>query len=135
MVRGLINKLKEWNMQTIAMVMIPVMIGVVGQIFLKKGMLTVGQFDFSSTKMLVPQFIKAFSNLSVLTGFFLYFVSSLFWMIVLSRIELSVAYPLLSTGYIMILLASYYIFNEPVSALRWLGVLVICMGVVLISKS
>ncbi|MDR1997152.1 MAG: EamA family transporter [Candidatus Margulisbacteria bacterium] len=122
-------------MQTAGMVLVPVLIGVVGQILLKKGMLSVGQFDFTAVSGLLPQFIRAFLNPYVFLGFAFYFLSSLFWMIVLSRVELSVAYPLLSLGYVFVLLASWLLFREPVSAARWLGVLVIICGVTLVSRS
>lgn len=122
-------------MQTIAIVLVPVLIGVVGQVFLKQGMSEVGKFNISAVGMILPQFIKAFMNPWVLCGFALYFLSSLFWMMVLSRVELSVAYPLLSLGYVFVLLASWVLFKEPVSAVRWSGVLVIMLGVTLISRS
>lgn len=122
-------------LQTIGMVMIPVLIGVVGQILLKKGMSEVGQFDFAAVSQIVPQFIRAFMNPYVLAGFVFYFLSSLFWMVVLSRVQLSVAYPMLSLGYVFVLIASWFLFQEPVSAVRWLGVLVIMIGVTLISRS
>jgi multidrug transporter EmrE-like cation transporter len=122
-------------MQTVAMVLVPVLIGVLGQIFLKKGMSEVGQFNVSSAQVILPQFIKAFTNLWVLSGFAFYFLSSLFWMMVLSRVDLSVAYPLLSLGYVFILIASWLFFKESVSLIRWTGVLVIMSGVVLISRS
>ncbi|GBR75456.1 transporter EamA family [Candidatus Termititenax persephonae] len=122
-------------MQTILLVLVPVLIGVVGQLFLKKGMSLVGQFDFGLAAQIVPQFVRAFTNPWVLAGFIFYFVSSLFWMIVLSRVDLSFAYPLLSLGYAVVLLASFFFFREPVSAVRWLGVLVIMLGVTLISRS
>ncbi len=123
-------------MQNIIMVLIPVLIGVCGQIFLKKGMLEVGSFKFDSMTInaMVPQFIKAFANLWVILGFALYFISSIFWMVVLSKVQLSVAYPLLSLGYIFVLLASWLLFKEPVTVIRWVGVLIIITGVSLISR-
>lgn len=131
----ILTKIREWNMQNVVLVLIPVLIGVVGQLLLKKGMLEVGRFNFSDFSALIPQFVKAFSNIYVLFGFFCYFISSLFWMVVLSKVDLSVAYPLLSMGYVFILFASWFIFHEPVSTVRWLGVLVIVFGVILISRS
>ncbi len=122
-------------MQNIFLVLISVLISVVGQILLKKGMLQVGKFEFSALANILPQFIKAFSNPWVLAGFLFYFLSSLFWIIALSKVDLSVAYPLLSCGYILVLLASWLLFKEPVTAIRWLGVLVIMAGVTLISRT
>ena len=121
--------------QVIGMVLVPVLIGVIGQILLKKGMLIVGQFDFSALDQLLPQFIKAFLNPYVFMGFVFYFLSSLFWMVVLSKVQLSVAYPLLSLGYVFVLIASWFLFKEPITMIRWLGVLVIICGVTLVSRS
>jgi multidrug transporter EmrE-like cation transporter len=126
---------KGGYMQTILLVLVPVLIGVVGQLLLKKGMTMVGQFNFTDLAQIVPQFMRAFTNPWVFAGFAFYFLSSLFWMIVLSRVELSVAYPMLSLGYAVVLLASFFLFQEAVSPVRWLGVLVIMLGVVLISRS
>lgn len=122
-------------MQNIALVLISVLISVIGQILLKKGMLQVGKFEFAGLANILPQFLKAFSNPWVLAGFLFYFLSSLFWIIALSKVDLSVAYPLLSCGYILVLLASWLFFKEPVTAIRWLGVLVIMAGVTLISRT
>jgi multidrug transporter EmrE-like cation transporter len=113
-------------------VMVPVFIGVCGQIFLKLGMSAVGPLK---TQPVWQYFFKAFLNWQVLCGFSLYFLSSLFWMLVLSKEDLSFAYPLLSVGYVLILLFSFLIFKEHVSFVRWFGVLVIIFGVILISRS
>jgi len=115
-------------------VLIPVLIGVTGQLFLKFGMTKVGAFG-SSSMSLFEYFYKSFTNIPVLIGFSLYFISSLFWMIVLSKEQLSFAYPLLAIGYIVVIIASILIFKETVSLVRWLGVMVIIMGVILISRS
>ncbi|MFC1517562.1 EamA family transporter [Candidatus Margulisiibacteriota bacterium] len=135
MIRQHIIKAKEWviRMKMMILVLVPVFIGVIGQLFLKKGMLEIGEFSLRSG--LVAQFIKIFLNPSVLVGFFFYFASSILWLIVLSRIELSFAYPLLSVGYILILIASWFFFKENVTLIRWSGVAVICIGVYLISRS
>ena len=120
-------------MKTVILVLIPVLIGVVAQIFLKQGMLQIGEFSVRSG--LVNQFIKIFMNPHVLVGFFLYFFSALLWLVVLSRVELSFAYPLLSVGYVIVLIASWLLFKENVTLIRWSGVAVICFGVYLISRS
>ena len=116
------------------LVIVPILIGTFGQLFLKKGMIQVGGFALRNTNML-HKFIEIFMNPWVLLGFFFYFLSSLLWLIALSRIQLSIAYPMLSLGYILILVASWFLFNEPVTMIRFLGVIVICFGVFLISRS
>jgi multidrug transporter EmrE-like cation transporter len=62
-------------------------------------------------------------------------VSSVFWLVILSRIDLSYAYPMVSIGYIAVVLFSYFVFKENVSLIRWIGVITICAGVFLISRS
>jgi len=121
-------------MKSAIMVMVPVLMGVVGQLFLKHGMLQIGQFAITATA-LTAALIKIVTNFSVMFGLFLYGLSAFLWLIVLSRMDLSFAYPLLSVGYILVLLFSWLVFKENVSLVRWLGVVVICFGVFLISRS
>ena len=78
---------------------------------------------------------KAFFSPFVLGGVAAYGLSSVFWLLLLSRVELSYAYPALSLGYVVITLISAFLLGEQVSALRWAAVLVICVGVVLLSRS
>lgn len=114
--------------------MAPISIGIVAQILLKTGMLQIGKFSVEISKLFMT-FVGIFLNPFVLVGMFLYFAASLLWLIVLSRIDLSFAYPLLSIGYIFIVLYSDIVLKEEVSLVRWAGVLTICLGVFLISRS
>jgi multidrug transporter EmrE-like cation transporter len=56
-------------------------------------------------------------------------------MAVLSRVEVSFAYPFLSIGYVVVAIVGYYFFNESLTLTRILGILIICVGVYLISRS
>ena len=67
-------------------------------------------------------------------GLVLYAVSVINWVVVLGKLDLSVAYPLMSIGYIFTLLLGAWLFKEPVSFTRIAGVLVIIFGVVLITR-
>ena len=53
----------------------------------------------------------------------------------LSRVDLSYAYPFASLGYVVMLVASWQLFNENISPLRLAGTLMVCLGVFLISRS
>lgn len=64
----------------------------------------------------------------VLAGLAAYIVSSLLWLLVLSRVNLSVAYPMAAASYVIVVAAGA-LRGEPVSALRWLGVTFIVLGV------
>ena len=116
---------------------VSIFLAVVGQLLLKKGMWTVGVIYFHWSK-LWPTFLKTFSNLYVISGFTLFVLSAFLWLTVISRLDISKAYPMVAAGYILVLLASRWgiiITREPVSAIRWIGALVICFGVYLISRS
>jgi len=114
-----------------------IFLAVVGQLLLKKGMWTVGIVYFHWSK-LWPTFLKTFSNFYVISGFTLFVLSALLWLTVLSRLDISKVYPMVALGYILVLLASRWgiiVTQETVSPMRWIGALVICFGVYLISRS
>jgi drug/metabolite transporter (DMT)-like permease len=71
----------------------------------------------------------------VVGGFVFVFSGALFWLAVLSRWPLSMAYPLLSISYIIGIIASVIFLKEKVNMVQVLGVLVIVFGVFLISRS
>lgn len=64
-----------------------------------------------------------------------YAVSILLWMSVLSKVEVSYAYPFLSVGYVLSAVAGYLLFSENITPIRVVGIVVICVGVILISRS
>jgi len=71
----------------------------------------------------------------VLLGIFLYLISTIFWLAALSRVDLSYAYPMISIGYVLVLVLSWAIFNERLAFIRIAGVILICFGVLLVSRS
>ena len=68
-------------------------------------------------------------------GVAFYMVSLVVWIMGLSRVPVSVAYPMLSLGYVINAVAAYYLFGEAVSATRWLGIGFIVVGVWLVARS
>ena len=59
--------------------------------------------------------------------------SVIVWMYVLKRYEFSIAYPMLSISYVISLLSGYFIFQETITPTRWIGVLIVMAGVILIA--
>jgi multidrug transporter EmrE-like cation transporter len=107
-----------------------VCLGVLGQFLMKNGMLQVGGLNGLS----VASLVRIFTNLLVLAGFASYAVSSVAYLMALSKLDLSVAYPLVGVGQILILLISTFILREPVTAFRWFGAALIFAGVYLVSR-
>ena len=74
------------------------------------------------------------TNLHLWSGMACYGVSLLMWFYVLSQMELSRAFPLVSIGYVAILLLGYFFLNEPMTAYKIIGVSLIVIGVIFISR-
>lgn len=118
---------------TFALLLVAMSLTVTGELLLKNGMNRHGELNVS-LDTLVPTAVKLFTNPFVLGGFVFVFSGALFWLAVLSRWPLSLAYPLLSISYILGIGASVLLFKEKVSWVQLLGVLVIIMGVYLVSR-
>ena len=107
-------------------------LAILGQLLMKRGMQIFGTFPVSQLlQNLIPMIFSPF----VFLGLAAFAVSSVFWLVILSRFELSLVYPMVSTAYVAVALLSWAFLGETVSLIRWLGILVICFGVVLISRS
>ncbi len=121
-------------MKQFFLILITVGLNVSGQLLMKQGMSTVGAIHGNMVEI-ASGVSKAFLSPYVLGGVAAYGFSSIFWLILLSRVELSYAYPALALGYVAITLISAFLLGEQVTAMRWAAVLVICLGVVLLSRS
>ncbi|MDF2867736.1 MAG: 4-amino-4-deoxy-L-arabinose transferase [Gammaproteobacteria bacterium] len=84
---------------------------------------------------LLKLYLNAATNYYVLGGLLCYGISVLTWMFVLSKTEVSYAYPFLSVGYLLSAIAGYYFFQEHISFSRKQGIAVICVGVNIIAMS
>jgi multidrug transporter EmrE-like cation transporter len=104
------------------------------QLLLKVGMNRIGHFDFTAGNVF-PIICKVLSNLPIMGGIFIYVASLVMWLMVLSRAEVSFAYPLVSIAYILNAAAACYFLNEQLSVIRIAGIFAIMAGVVLISRS
>ena len=128
-------------MKNFALIIFSVVLGVAGQISLKHG---VGVASAGGTSEIMQTlsvssvlgFLRgAISNEFVVLGFLCYAVSAASWLVILSRVELSFAYPLISIGYILVMILSKYLFNETVTGFRIAGTLLVCCGVFLLTRS
>jgi multidrug transporter EmrE-like cation transporter len=119
-------------MVNILLVCISVSLAIVGQLSMKYGMNIYGKFPVTALLTnLIPMFLQPY----VFFGIFCFGISSIFWLVVLSRMELSLVYPMASVAYVAVALFSYFVFKENVTMIRWMGILTICLGVILVSRS
>jgi len=107
-----------------------VVFNVLGHVFLKAGMNQIGGITPGA---LVTSFAKIFGNIKVLFGLFCYVTSVSGYLVLLSKSNISVAYPIVtSLAYAGIILISLLVFREPFSLIKWAGLTLILAGVILV---
>ena len=119
---------------TFSLVMLGVLLNAAAQLLLKAGTNRVGEFAFSLDN-LVPIGMKLVLNPPILAGLSCYVVSVVVWILALSRVPVSVAYPMLSVGYIVNAIAAWMLFGESITAQKLVGIGFICVGVFLVARS
>lgn len=116
------------------LVLTGVLLNALAQLLLKAGTNAIGHFEFSLANAW-PIGLKIAQQPPILGGLACYVVSVVVWILALSRVEVSIAYPMLSLGYVVNAVAAYYLFGEDVNAMRISGIFVIIVGVVLVARS
>jgi drug/metabolite transporter (DMT)-like permease len=119
---------------TIIPILLSTVLGVAGQLLLKQGMTQMGALQLSFAA--VPSILwRMATSPYVIGGLMVYVSGTFFWLIVLNRVQLSYAYPFASLSYVLITLSAWILLQEDIRPLRWIGMLVICAGVFLVSRS
>jgi multidrug transporter EmrE-like cation transporter len=104
------------------------------QLLLKAGTNAVGHFDFTMANI-IPIGWRIATQPPIVGGLACYVLSVVVWVVGLSRVDVSIAYPMLSLGYVVNAFAAWYLFGEVLSAQRLIGIGVILVGVVLVARS
>jgi drug/metabolite transporter (DMT)-like permease len=118
----------------IVYILISVCGSAVGQILPKKGMVDLGPLTLTLNNFAALVWRVA-TNPYVFLGLAIYGFGTIFWLTALSRVDLSYAYPFASLSYIVMLVASWGLFDEHISPLRLVGTLIVGLGVLVISRS
>ncbi len=102
---------------------------VCGQLLVKAGMIKVGPFVGEIT--LLPSYLfRSLTNLKVFSGLLLAVFAALTWMGAISKLKISFAYPFMSLAIVLVLALSGIIFGEKVPLSRWIGVAIVCVGLI-----
>ncbi len=120
-------------MKGLLFILVSVVCNVIGQLSMKYAMIKYGEVNFQVVKILNIAF-DIFTKPFIILGLFCYFISAFFWIIALSKLELSLAYPMMSIGYVLIFFLSWWLFKENVTAVRFLGVFLICLGLYFLAR-
>ena len=118
---------------SLGLLLVSVVFAVAGQLTLKSAMDSVGRIG--KTSQLGEIAVRALKEPLLWMGLTLFGISALFWLVVLSRVRLSVAYPIVGISYILIVLLARFRLHEHVPTLRWIGVSVIALGIAIIGLS
>lgn len=121
-------------MMIFALILTGVLLNTAAQLLLKTGMSQIGHFEFVPANF-IPIGLKVAANFPIIGGLFLYVMSVAVWLLVLSRVQVSFAYPMLSIGYVVNAVAAFYLFGEPLTSLRLLGIFIIIAGVYLVAQT
>ena len=122
------------NAISFSLLMTGVLLNAGAQLLLKAGTNSIGVFAFSSDN-LVPVGWKLATEPHIIGGVGCYVISVIVWILALSRVEVSIAYPMLSIGYVVNALAAWYLFGEAVTLTRLAGIGIIIIGVYIVARS
>jgi multidrug transporter EmrE-like cation transporter len=122
------------NLLSFVLVLTGVLLNAAAQLLLKAGTNAVGHFAFSRENIL-PVGWQMATEPHILGGLACYAVSVVVWIMALSRVEVSIAYPMLSIGYVVNAVAAWWLFGEAVSLTRLTGIGIIIVGVYIVARS
>lgn len=122
------------NITTFALILAGVCLNAVAQLLLKAGTSAVGVIHLTPQNWIATG-IKLATQLSIVGGLTCYVISVVVWIIGLSRVDVTIAYPMLSMGYIISAVGAWYFLGEAISTQRLIAISVIIVGVVLLTRS
>ena len=116
------------------LILFGVLLNTIAQLCLKKGMQIIGnvQLDIGYIITIIH---RVAGNIYVISGMICYIISFGVWLIVLSKVDVSLAYPLLSIGYVVTAIIGYYYFGESLSVYKICGIGIIFLGTIFLFKA
>lgn len=117
------------------LVFFSVLCAISGQLLLKIGMTRLGPIGASVLANPLGTILPVVSSPLVVLGLGCYVAGAISWLVVLSRLPLSLAYPVLAISYALIPILAWLLLGESVPGIRWIGIALISIGVVVVSQS
>jgi len=115
---------------TFILIIFGIFSGSFGGIFLKKGAV---EIDYTTGIFTI--ILTIITNFKIIIGFLLYLTPSIIWIYLLKKIDLSYLQPLMALTYILTPLLAIIFLNEFISILRWIGIIIIIIGIVVVGMS
>jgi multidrug transporter EmrE-like cation transporter len=120
---------------SLALLVVSVAFAIAGQLTLKSAMDEIGRIGRAEVRAPMDTLVRAAKEPRLWIGLVLFAVSALFWLIILSRVPLSVAYPFVGMSYVLIVLFARLVLHEHVPVMRWVGVAVVAVGIAVVGLS
>jgi len=122
------------NLSGFSFLITGVLLNAVAQLLLKAGTNTLGVITLTRANW-AGEFGRMATEPHFIGGVICYGFSLIVWILGLSRVPVSIAYPMLSLGYVVNAIAAHYLLGEAVTAQRWLGIGFIIVGVYVVARS
>ena len=122
------------NLVSFSLIIIGVLLNAASQLLLKAGTNAIGHFEFSAENI-IPIGWKLATEWHIVMALTFYAISVVIWILALSRVQVSIAYPMISLGYVVGAVAAWWFFNEALNPTKMIGIGVIILGVVIISRA
>ena len=122
-------------LKTLIVMLLAVSAGTVGDLLLAKGMKELGDLSAMNLRNILQVSYQALTSPKLIIGTIMLAIFFFLWLAVLSWEDLSVALPMQALNYVLVAFLSQYFLGEIVSPLRWTGIIFVCIGVLLITKS
>ncbi|MGO4889038.1 EamA family transporter [Anaerobacillus sp. MEB173] len=120
-------------MTNLIIILVSVLLGSIGQVILKIGANKLGSLSFG-LHTIFYDLVRIMKTPEIMLGLVFFGSSFLLWVKVLTKSELSYAYPMVSLGYINVIILSYFLFNESFTTMKVIGNIFIIIGVILLNK-
>ena len=117
-----------------ALILAGVLLNATAQLLLKAGAGTLAGVELRASNALLIA-TRMLSSMPIIAGLACYVLSVVVWILALARVEVSVAYPMLSIGYVVNAVAAWWLFGENLSGARLAGIGVILVGVWLVART
>ena len=122
-------------LKTIVVMLIAITAGTIGDILLAKGMKELGDISTMNLRTIIDTVVRAITNPKLMAGTAMLAVFFFLWLAVLSWEDLSVALPMQALNYVLVAVLAKYYLHEQVSPLRWAGIVLVSIGVMMITRS
>ena len=117
-------------MHVVLIILIGITFASLGQILWKIGMDEIGAVYEISLLNIIPMIY----NVYIISGLLSYGIGTIFWLIALSRADLSFVYPFIALTFVIIFTASFFLFHEQISLMRLFGAIVIISGIIVLVR-